>query len=124
MILRAALPKELIASNFKRHNSNCQGGQVPICFVPEGIPPSEEKQGKAATVKFKISPTIRKTHKVLLKGCTEAFINHIKIHKTILSDISVDAEAVVASMVQNRYKLEDLTVADPVTNQTKRMMTW
>ena len=121
MVLGAALPKGRIASNFEQYDPNRQGGQVPICFVPEVIPPPNEGQGKSATIKFKISPTVEKTYKVLLEGGTKAFINHIKVHKTILSDILVEAEAVVAHalIVENRRKIVDLTVADPVAKQTQ-----
>ena len=67
---------------------------MPIHFVPEVIPPPNEKQEKSATVKFKVSSTTKKTYKVLLEGGTDAFINNFKVHKTILTDISVEAEAV------------------------------
>ena len=58
-------------------------------------------------------------YKVVLEGGTKAFINHIKAPKKILSDISVEAEAVAAHalMAENRRKTADLTVADPATNQ-------
>ena len=121
MVLRATLPKGLIASTFERYDPNRQGGKVPIHFVPEVIPPPDEKQGKSATVKFKSSSIAKKMYKVLLEGGTEAFNNHIKVHKTILSDISVKAEAVAthALMVENRRTIADLTVADPSTNQAQ-----
>ena len=85
MVLRAELPKFLIASNFERYDPNRQGGRVPIRFVPEQEPDNDEKKtDKSSTVKFKISATVEKTYKVLPIGGTEAFINHIKMHKTIL----------------------------------------
>ena len=92
---------------------------MPVCFVSEVIPPPNEKQQQSATVKFKMSPTVKKTYKVLLKGGTEAFINHIKVHKSILSNISVEAEAVAAHalIAENRRKIADFTMADPVANQ-------
>ena len=89
-----------------------------IHFVPEVIPPPGEKSGKSATVKFKISSTVKKTYKVLLEGGTEAFIDHTKVHKMISAEISVEAEAVAAHLltVENRRKVADFTVADPAAN--------
>ena len=79
-------------------------GKCRRVFVPEVIPPPDEKQGKLATVKFKISPIIKKSYKVFLEGGTEAFIKHIKVHKTSLSGISVEAKTVAARalMIENR----------------------
>ena len=122
MVLRAELPKSLVVANFERYDPNQQGGHVPIRFVPE-----QEKEdyvkitGKSATVKFKISPTVEKTYKVLSTGGTEAFINHIKVHKTILADCKVKEEAVAARSIHiaNRRQIEILTVADAVANQVK-----
>ena len=102
MVLRAALPTGLIVSKFEQHHSNRQGGQVPICFVPEVIPPPDEKSGKLATAKFKISPTVKKTYKVLLEGGSRALINYIKVHKTILSDILVEVKVVTARALMLR----------------------
>ena len=87
MVIRAELPKSLIASNFERYNPNRQGGRVPIRFVPEQEPTFDQKKtDKFSTVKFEISATVKKTCKVLSTGGTDAFINHIKVHKTILAD--------------------------------------
>ena len=60
-------------------------------------------------------------YEILLESGTEAFINHIKVHKTFFSDITVEAEVVVACafMAENRRKNADLTMTDPVANQTK-----
>ena len=50
MVLRAELPKSLIASNFERYDPNRQGGRVPIRFVPEQEKHDDEKiTGKAST---------------------------------------------------------------------------
>ena len=91
MVLRAELPKSLIASNFERYDPNRQGGRVPIRFVPEQEPSNDKKKmDKSSTVQFKISSTVEKTYKVLSTGGnTEAFINHIMVHKTILADCKV-----------------------------------
>ena len=83
-------------SNFGQYEPNRQGGQVPIHFVPAVISPPKNKQGQPATVKFKISSTLKKMYKVLLGGSTEAFVNHTKVRKTNLSDISVEAEVIAA----------------------------
>ena len=84
MVLQAKLPKTLIVSNFERYNSNRQGGRVPIRFVPEmAHVPDKKNSGKSLTVKFKISSSVEKTYKVLIEGGTEAFITHIKVHKTL-----------------------------------------
>ena len=120
MILQAASPKGLIASTFEQCDPNRQGGQVPICFVPEVIPPSMRSKGNL-TVKLKMSPTVEKSHKVLLEGGTEAFINHIKAHKKILFGYSVEAETVIAGtlITKNQLKIPELDVPDPVANQAK-----
>ena len=122
MVLRAELPKSLVVANFERYDPNRQGGRVPIRFVPEQEKEDDEKlTGKSATVKFKISPTVEKTYKVLSTGGTEAFINHIKMHKTILADCKVKEEAVAARsiLIANRRQIESLTVADAVANQVQ-----
>ena len=81
MVLRAVLPKTLIASNFERYNPNCQDGRVPIRFVPEVEHiPNKETNGKPSNVKFKVSSTVDTWYKILVTGGTEAFINHIKVH--------------------------------------------
>ena len=81
MVLQAELPKTLIASNFERYDSNRQGGRVPIRFVPETEHiPGQKNIGKSSIIQFKISATVKKTHKVVTTGGTEAFINHIKVH--------------------------------------------
>ena len=96
MVLRAELPKTLIASNCERYNPNCQGGRVPIRFVPEAEHvPDKNNSGKSLNVKFNIFPFVKKTYKVLVDGGTDAFINHIKVHKTILAGCKVKEEAVV-----------------------------
>ena len=122
MVLRAELPKSLIASNFGRYHPNRQGGLVPIRFVPEQEPANDEKKtDKSSTVKFKISATVKKTYKVLSTGGTEAFINHSKVHKTILADCKVKEEAVAARsiLLANRRQIDTLTVADAVANQVR-----
>ena len=82
MVLRAEVQKMLIASNFERYDPSRQGGRVRIRFVPEVEPVSDENNNeKSLTVKFEISATVEKTNKVLTNGGTEAFINHIKVHK-------------------------------------------
>ena len=87
MVLWAELPNLLIASNFERYDPNRQGERVPIRFVPETEQATDKKKtDKSSTVKFKISATIEKTYKVLTTGGTEAPINHIKVHKTILAE--------------------------------------
>ena len=120
MVRRAVLSTALIALNVERYDPNCQGGQVPICFVPEVIPPSMRSKGNL-TVKLKMSPTVEKSHKVLLEGGTEAFINHIKAHKKILFGYSVEAETVIAGtlITKNQLKIPELDVPDPVANQAK-----
>jgi hypothetical protein len=119
MVLRAELPKTLIASNFERYDPSRQGGRVPIRFVPEAVHTPDEKSSKSSTVKFKISPTVEKTFKVLVEGGTEAFINHIKVHKTIMADCKVKDQAVAARtlILANRQDITTLTVEDPVANQ-------
>ena len=122
MVLRAELPKLLVVANFERYDPNRQGGRVPIRFVPEQETNNDEKiTGKSLTVKFKMSSTVEKTYKVLSTGGTEAFINHIKVHKTILADCKVKEEAVVARSIHiaNRRQIEILTVADAVANQVE-----
>ena len=82
MVLRAELPKLLIASNFECYNPIQQGGRVPIRFVPEQEPANDKnKTDKSLTVKFKLPATVKKTYKVLSTGGTEAFVNHIKMQK-------------------------------------------
>ena len=115
MVLRAELPKLLIASNFERYDPNRQGGRVSIRFVTEQEPTIDEKKiDKSSTVKFKISATVKKTHKVLSTRGTEAFINHTKMHKTIVADCKVREEAVAACsiLLANWRQIEILTVAD------------
>ena len=120
MALRAELPKSLIASNFKRYDPNRQGARVPIRFVPEQEPDNDKKKtDKSSTVQFKISATVENTYKVLSTGGTEAFINHIKMHNTILADCMVkeEAAATCSILIANRRQIEILTVADAVANQ-------
>ena len=72
----------LIASKFERYDPNRQGGRVPVRFVPEAEHvPDKNNSGKSLTVKFKISPSVKKTYKVFVNGGTEAFINHIRFTK-------------------------------------------
>ena len=126
MVLRAKLPKTFIASNFERYNPNRQGGRVPIRFVPEAEHvPDKKNSGKSSTVRFKISSVVKKTYKVLVDGGTEAFTNHIKVHKTILADCKVKEEAVAARslLLSNRREIVALTVADPAVNQVE-IETW
>ena len=54
-------------SKFKQYDSNRQGGQVSIRYVPEIYPPLDGKRRKALPLNFKISPPLEKTHKVLLE---------------------------------------------------------
>ena len=122
MVLRAELPKSLIASNFERYDPNRQGGRVPFRFVPElETTIDDKKTDKSSTVKFKISATVEKTYKVLSTGGTEAFINHIKVHKTIMADCKVKEETVAARsiLLVNRRQIAALTVADPLANQVQ-----
>ena len=56
-------------------------GTLPIQFVPEVAHIPDQKSGKSLTVKFKILHTFKKTYRVIVEGGTEAFINHIKVHK-------------------------------------------
>ena len=61
MVLRAKLPKTLIASNFERYDPNHQGGCVPIRFVSEAEQaPDKNKNDKSLTGKFKICATVEK----------------------------------------------------------------
>ena len=80
--------------------------------------PGKKNSGKSSTVKFKISSSVKKAYKVPVDGGTEAFINHIKVHKTILADCKMKEEAVVAHsfLLANRRAIAALTVADPATN--------
>ena len=122
MVLRAELPKSLVVANFERYDPNRQGGRVPIRFVPEQEPTNDKKKtDKSLTVKFKISATVKKTYKVLSTGGTEAFINHIKVHKTTLADCKVKEEAVAArsNLLANRRQIEILTVSNAVANQVQ-----
>jgi hypothetical protein len=50
----------LLRPIFDWYGPNRQSKQVPIHFLPAVIPPSDEKQGKSATLKFKILPTVKK----------------------------------------------------------------
>ena len=82
-----------------------------IRFVPEvEHVPDNKKNGNSSTVKFKISSTVKKTYKVLVDGDTEAFINHIKVHKTMLADCKVKKEAVAACslILSNQRKIMSL----------------
>jgi hypothetical protein len=119
MVLRAELPKTLIAANFERYDPSRQGGRVPIRFVPEAVHVPDEKSSRSSTVKFKISTTVEKTFKVLIEGGTEAFINHIKVHKTIMADCKVQEQAVAARalLTANRVEIAALTLADALGNQ-------
>jgi hypothetical protein len=119
MVLRAELPKTLIAANFERYDPSRQGGRVPIRFVPDKVHVPDEKSSKSSTVKFKISTTVEKTFKVLVEGGTEAFINHIKVHKTILADCKVKEQTAAArSLIQaNRLDITALTLEDALGNQ-------
>jgi hypothetical protein len=119
MVLRAELPKTLIAANFERYDPSRQGGRVPIRFVPEAVHVPDEKSSRSSTVKFKISATVEKTFKVLIEGGTEAFINHIKVHKTIMADCKVKEQAVAAraQLAANRVEIAALTTDDASANQ-------
>ena len=91
-----------------------------IRFVPEvEHVPDNKKNGNSSTVKFKILSTVKKTYKVLVDGGTEAFINHIKVQKS-LTDCKANEEAVAARslIIANRCKIAALNVADPALNQT------
>ena len=90
---------------------------MSIRCVPEVEHFPYDKNLKSSTVKFKISSTSKKTYKVLIKGGTEAFIDHIKIHKPILADFKVKEEAFTARSlnVANRRNIAILIVADPAT---------
>ena len=70
------------------------------------------------TVKFKCLSTVKKTHKVLVAGGTEAFINRIKVDKISSADCKVKKEAVAARspVIANRRKITSLTVVDPQAN--------
>jgi len=95
---------------------------VPIRFVPEAEQaPDKKKNDKSLTVKFKISATVKKTYKVLTNGGTEAFINHIKAHKTISVDCKLKEEVVAARsiLIANRRVINNLTVADLVANRVQ-----
>ena len=48
---------------------------MPIGFLHTVAHVPSEKNGKSLTVKIKISPTIKKTYKVLVEGGYEAFIS-------------------------------------------------
>ena len=74
---------------------------------------------KSLTVKFKISLSVKKTYKVLVNGGTEAFINHIKVHKIIFPDCKVKEETVAAHslILTNLPEFVTLTVADQAANQ-------
>ena len=89
-----------------------------IQFVPQVGHVPDEKNGKSLTVKFR-SSTVKKTYTVLVEGGTEAFINHIKVHKTSMDVSKVTEEAVAARalILANRRNIATLTVADPVVNQ-------
>ena len=121
MVLRAELPKTLLATNFERYDPSRQGGQVPIRFVPEVVKEPDKKGSKSTTVKFKISPTVEKTFKVLIEGGTEAFINHIRLHKTIIADCKVKERAVAARalITSNRQEIAHLTEQDAAANQDR-----
>ena len=73
------------------------------------------------TVQFKISPTAKKTYKALTNEGTEAFINHIKVHKTILTHFKVKEEGVAARslLIENWPEINTLIVADPVANRVR-----
>ena len=81
---------------------------MPIRVLPEVEHVPDEKNSKSLTVKFKISSIVKKMYRYLVEGGTEAFINHIKIHKTILADCKVKSEAVAARsiLLANRCKLK------------------
>ena len=122
MVLRAELPKTLIASTFKRYDPNHQDGRVSIRFVTEvEHVPGEKKNGNSSTVKFKFSSTVKKMYEVLVDGGTEAFIKHIKIHKMMLAGCKVREEAVAARslIIANRRENASLTVADSQANQAE-----
>ena len=89
MALRSELLKKNIMSNFEWFNPNQQGGKVPIRCVQDVQNVQDEKNGRPSIVKFKMLSTVMKTYKVLVKGGTEAFISHIRIHKIIIADCKV-----------------------------------
>ena len=90
-----------------------------IRFVPEVEHIPNENKSKFLTVKFKISSTVEKMYKGLVEGGTEAFINHIKVHKKGLADCKVKEEAVTVSnlILANRCNIATLTVAGSLTNK-------
>ena len=59
--------------------------------------------------------------KVLVEGGTETFINHTKVHKTIMADCNVKEEAVASRslILTNKCEIAALTVADPAANNVK-----
>ena len=119
MVLRAKLPKMLIASNFERYDPNHQDRRVSIRVVPKAEHvPGKKNSGKSSTVKFKILASVKKTYKVLIDGGTEAFINHIRVLKTMLVDCKVKVEAVTARscLLAHRRNIAALTVADRPAN--------
>jgi hypothetical protein len=79
----------------------------------------DENNSKSLTVKFEITSTVKKTYKVLKEGGTEAFINHTKVHKTIMADCKVKEEGVAARslVLANRCNIATLTVEDPQAHQ-------
>ena len=81
--------------------------------------PDKNNSKKSSTVNIKITPSVKKTYKVLVNGGTEAFTNHIQVHKTLLADCKVKEETIVAHslILANRRKIVTLTVANPVANQ-------
>jgi hypothetical protein len=70
---------------------------------------------------LKISSTVDKTYKVLVEGSTLAFINHIKVHKTIMTNCKLKQQEVEARslMIKNRREIASLNVAGPAANQVQ-----
>ena len=94
---------------------------MPIRIVPEVVHVPDEKNEKALTVKFKVSPTDKTAYKVLVAGDIEAPLYNIRVHKTSMINCKMKEEVVAACSLIHANRLDDttLTVAGPVANQPR-----